>query len=85
MGAFGIRWVGFSTIFRIRGIRGGFGDLDLLDEEEGRVGCGFIKVERWAVIGGRCEPRISDVDGLDGFGCAPPFKRKNKMEIDADH
>ena len=47
-------------------------------------GCGFIDVERWAAIGGRCEPRISDVDGLDGFGCAPPFQRKNKTVIDAD-
>ena len=53
-------------------------------KRKGRWGCGFIKVERWAVIGGRCEPRISDVDGLDGFGCTPPFQRKNKMEIDAD-
>jgi len=43
LGAFGIRWVGFSTIFRIRGIRGGFGDLDLLDEEEGRVGVRLYK------------------------------------------
>jgi len=43
LGAFGIRWVGFSAIFGIRGIRGGFGDLDLLDEEEGTVGVWLYK------------------------------------------
>ena len=61
--------------------------MDLLDEEEGRVGVRLYRgseVGCEPVIGEMCESRISDVEGLGGFGYAPLFQRTKQMEIDAD-
>ena len=62
-------------------------DLGLLGEEEGRVGVRLYRgseVGCEPVIGEMCEPRITDVEGLGGFGYAPLFQRTNEIEIDTD-